>query len=165
VYKHLLSRGAKKAASLSMAVGLNRTTCLEYLRSLKTKGFINVTKVGGKYFYQAEDPTRFTQIIHERLFLVDKLIPFFENREQAEKPIRTEILERDAGELLIRREKRKGRIHATFGDSDNGVAVTEDTVLLFSRDSELPSIKINSASIVLLHQQLFAGIKKHRRNP
>ncbi len=155
VYKILLTLGGAKVSEIAALTKLKRTSCQEYVQSLEQKGFINYTKRGNKFYYQAEDPDKFRQIINERQFIVDRLIP--QERARSEKnewqarSLNTEEIER-----ALRRAKRKGQEVISFGNETcGGALVNKNVVLLQSPDKELPAIEIQSRVIVDLHRELF----------
>lgn len=154
VYMTLLRLGGAKVSDIAKAAKLKRTTCQEYVRSIEDKGFINSTKLGNKYFYQTEDPDKFRQIMNERQFIVDRLIPQLRQTSTlAEWRVHTTTTH-DVG-VKIRRAKRREQAVLNFGTAQAGGAlVNQDTVLLFSTNQETPAIEIKSKVIVELHKLL-----------
>lgn len=154
VYETLLKIGGAKASQIAGITGLKRTSVNEYIRSLEEKGFVNATKVGNKYFYRAEDPEQFSQILHERRFVVDRIIPQLKELSLRED---WEIHSRETEEIRrrIKRAKRKGQEVRIFGKADvGGALINNQSVLLFSIDEEIPAIEVKSKKIVELHKQL-----------
>ena len=84
VYLALLKSGGATVSKLAVATHLKRTSCQEYIRSLEERGFINSSKIGNKFFYQAEDPDKFRQMVHERVYVVDRLLDTLREKIQEE---------------------------------------------------------------------------------
>lgn len=155
VYKALLKSGGAKVSDIAKATGLKRTSTQEYIRSLEEKGFINSSKIGNKYFYQAEDPDKFRQIINERQYIADRLIPTLRHYRPDEKWQVSSLNLKDARKR-IERAKRKKHTVISFGDKDvGGTIIGNEILVLFSMDNEIPSVEITSGSIVRLHKALF----------
>ena len=131
----------------------------EYIKSIEEKGFINSAKLGNKYFYQAEDPDRFRQIISERLFVVDRLIP--ELRHASKKDLwQARTLTLDEKRLKLKRARKKELAVTEFGDDKiGGTVIGEREVVLYSTNTEIPVIEIKSEIIVRFHRD-FLKIKK-----
>src|SRR3989338_4868906 len=81
VYKALLDLGTGRVSDIAKVTGQKRTSCQEYVQNLARKGFLISTKIGNKYFYQAEDPDKFRQIANEREFVVGRLVADLQTEE------------------------------------------------------------------------------------
>lgn len=157
VYRTLLKLGGAKISTIAKETGLKRTSVQEYIRSIEEKGFINSSKLGNKYFYQAEDPDRFRQIMNERVFIVDRLIPELRHapREDVWK-VRTLTLEEKR--LKLKRAKKKELGVEQFGNETvGGVIINNKEALLYSTNAETPAIEIRSGEVAKLHQDLLKG--------
>ncbi len=154
VYRALLKLGGAKVSDIVKATGLKRTSAQEYIRSIEKKGFINSSKLGNKYFYQAEDPDRFRQIINERVFVVDRLIPEL-RRAPRDDMWQARILTLEEKRIKLKRAKKKELDIGSFGDGAVGGAVVgESEVLLWSQNEEIPALDIVSKEIAEFHKKL-----------
>ncbi len=154
VYRTLLKLGGARVSEIAKATELKRTTVQEYIRSIEEKGFINSSKLGNKYFYQAEDPDRFRQIINERLFVVDRLIPEL-RRTPREDVWQARTLTLEEKRLKLKRARKKKLPMAEFGDDKIGGAIVGNReVILFSTNEEIPAIEIKSEAIAKFHKDL-----------
>lgn len=158
VYKVLLKSGGAKVSAIAKVAHLKRTSVHEYIRSLEEKGFINSAKIGSKYFYQADDPDKFRQIIDERQYIVDRLIPVLRELRPKEEWQAGSVTVVEA-QRQIKRAKRKGQDVALFGSKDVGGALLDDqTTVLYSTNQEIPGIKITSRAIYELHKALLSKL-------
>lgn len=154
VYKALLKSGGAKVSHIADLTGLKRTSCQEYIQSLVQKGFINSSKIGNKYFYQTEDPDKFRQIVNERQYIVDRLIPMLK-----QKPTHEEWQVREVKIEEVKRKifqaKKKQQSTTQFGNASVGGAVIGGTsTLLFSTNKEISAIEIISKTISNFHQDI-----------
>lgn len=154
VYKALLKLGGAKVSEVAKATGLKRTTCQEYIQSLAQKGFINGSKLGNKYFYQAEDPDKFRQIITERQFIVGRLLEAMRNNKKHEEwKVRT--TNHDEVRILLKRAKKKEFTVIRSGTDETGAAVIAGKrVLLWSENKEVSALEIISSAIAELHKKI-----------
>ena len=152
VYKALLEAGGLTVSELAYATGIKRTSCHDYLRSLQQKGFVNQTKTGGKIMYQAEDPDKFSQIVHERMQVVDRLAGELVNRS-VEEQIGVRVIGSEEGQTLSKKLEREEE-PVCFGGGDNRGEVFSELILLFSRDKDLPTIEIRSKLAADFHKEI-----------
>lgn len=163
VYKALLRLGSAKVSEIARAAGQKRTSCQENIRSIEEKGFINSTKVGNKYFYQTEDPDRFRQIMSEREYIVDRLIPDLRNQKKPEI-WEARSLSREEAELIVRRAKRKEQEVTMFGEGEvKGLLVNNETIALISTNDEIPAVEIRSKVLAGFHKELLRSKTKKTR--
>ncbi len=156
VYKTLLQNGSMTVSELALKSGVIRTSCQEYLRSLLEKGFINVGRVGKKYYYQSEDPDRFRQIVHERLFVVDKLIEQMKQKDSKADVWRISVL--DQNEKEKRRKKMEKQDARSESKKNARVLIGVNEILLTSDNDENPNLYIESSDIAQFHKFLFKKI-------
>ncbi len=154
VYHTLLKIGGAKTSQIALDTGLKRTSVNEYIRSLEAKGFVNATKVGNKYFYRAEDPDQFYQILHERQFVVDHLVPKLKQLSLQED-WQVHSLRLEEAQRKIKRAKRKQNETIIFGKKETGGALLNNqSVVLFSTDKDISAIEIKSKAIVEFHKTI-----------
>lgn len=159
VYKTLLKLGGAKVSEIASTLNFKRTSTQEYIRSLGEKGFINSTKFGNKYLYQAEDPDKFRQIINEREFVVDRLVNDLKN-----KTVDTEWQVRSLTKLEVNQQskkaQKKGVTAEEFGKAIiGGRVVGVKTIFLWGEDKDLPAIEIISEELAELHLELIKATK------
>jgi len=145
VWKVLLSTGGLTVSELARKTGIKRTSCQEYLRVLVEKGFVNMGRLGKKYYYQAEDPDRFRQIVNERIFVVDMLVNELNSKERGFEEWKVSSLDKENGQDCARHLKNQQA--KLYGSKDLGVSIGENKVLFTSGDEENPYVSIDSGSI------------------
>lgn len=164
IYISLLKSGGATVSTLATRTGIRRTSTQEYLRNLHRSGFVLKSKVGNKMYYQAEDPDKFRQIIHERIYVVDKLVTELEKKNSDPEEWEIKAWSKNKIRSKIRRaqSRRRGTPHTAgkkerlipFGDEVVGGSVAADKVFLFSEYSELEGIEIESSEITDFHKKL-----------
>lgn len=156
VYRALLKSGGATVSELAKAAGLKRTSCQEYIRSLEERGFINSSKVGNKFFYQAEDPDKFRQIVSERVYIVDRLLDTLRKKDQEEK-WQVRSLTHEKSNRQVRRAKRKGTIimHYKYKNAELFI-VGKDKIILNTLHGEIGAVEVISKSLVYFHHPLLA---------
>lgn len=159
VYKTLLKLGGAKVSEIAATLGIKRTSTQEYVRSLGEKGYINSTKFGNKYLYQAEDPDKFHQILNERQFVVDRLVNDLKKKSvDTEWQVRS--LTRQEVNQQSKKAQKKGVTSKEFGKSNvGGQVVGGKTVYLWSEDKELPAIEIVSDELAMFHLDIIKNLK------
>lgn len=154
VYNTLLKTGGAKVLQIARTTNLKRTSVSEYIRSLENKGFVSATKVGNKYFYRAEDPQKFGQILQERQFILDRVLPQLQQLTIQEK-WRANTLTVDEVKRRIKKAKRKGQAIFLFGKKEiGGALINNESLLLFSQNAEMPALQVFAQSIVALHKYI-----------
>ena len=154
VYRALLTLGGATVSSVAVKTKLKRTSCQEYIRSLEAWGFVNFAQIGKKYFYQIEDPDTFRQIINEREFVVDRLLEKLKNRPSKEE-WRVHTMTVGDVQKKLRRAKRKEQELFTFGgEKVGGALLSNQSILLFSTNAEIPALEIVSKELVEWHKSI-----------
>jgi len=75
VYLALLELGEASVQKVAIKAGLQRPNCYAVLESLTQKGLANQLSKSGSLHYTAEDPTRLTGLLEERLKALDTFLP------------------------------------------------------------------------------------------
>lgn len=165
VYVALTRLGGAKLSTVATSTKFNRSACQEYIRSLEEKGFINSTKIGNKFLYQAEDPDMLRQIIIERMFLIDRLLPALRKKEHRED-WQARVITSDEQKILIKRARKKQVSITQIGSPKLGGAVIDNKkTVLWSEDTVIPAIELHSAALAKLHYDLFYNFSKKARPP
>ncbi|MDO8581441.1 MAG: helix-turn-helix domain-containing protein [bacterium] len=158
VYKALLQLGGATVSEIAEATGIKRTSCQEYIRSIEERGFINSSKIGNKFFYQAEDPDKFRQLVHERMYVVDHLLALLESEEKEEDWRVRSVTREEAGSLLGRAKKRIKNIVRVVRGGVELSFVADDKIIVSSTEGEIEGIEIVAPQIVSFHRDLLKGV-------
>lgn len=154
VYKALLQKGMAGVSLLSRVTGIKRTSCQEYIRALQEKGFINATKQGNKYFYHPEDPDKLRQVIQERLYIVDRLLPILhETGAEEEWKVRS-LTDAEAQKILRRAKRKKQHRRQSVLDNAQCHLIGDQITLLRSQQGDLSAIEIFSKDLTNWHRKL-----------
>jgi len=156
VYLALLRLGGATVTQLADAVGLKRTSCQEYLRSLQEKGAVNSTQQGNKFLYQSEDPDTFRQMLNERRFIVDRLVPELQ-KQGLQEEWRVRSLSPGEVDKRLKKAKKKGEIEGAFEGEASLFMLSGDAILLSSDNAELPAIEMKSKELADFHRMLLGA--------
>jgi len=154
VYRFLLDKGVSTMAEIARGIQHKRPSCQEYVRALEQLGFVNASKEGGRTRYGAEDPDKFSQLMHERLFIFDKLLPQLSQQEAAHQPLNFRLLPLNAVQTIAKRWKKKALLRGRFGTADCGGIITETTLLLYSPNTTIGAFEIHSKELAQFHREI-----------
>jgi len=154
VYNALLKSGGDKVSNISKATDIKRTSCQEYVRSLQQKGFINSGKIGNRFFYQAEDPDRFRQIVNERQFILSDVVRILKDRVQ-NKDWKVRMIEKYEANTIVKKLEKKNKVIKTHEGNTAGFVISNNnTIILYSSDKYIPALEIESQELIQFHIDL-----------
>jgi len=156
VYIALLEHGAIKVSLLAQLVGIKRTSCHEYLRSLMQKGLINRSRHANTDLYQAEDPAILLQRINERTVLVKDLAQKLKKLQSREEWRARTLTNTDYKKIIYNAHKKQRQMLEITEQDVNLTIIDPQTLLLSSKESDIPLIEITSGKLVNFHKQLLS---------
>lgn len=87
VYLALLKLGGSTASSAAKEVGLKRTTVYPILKTLASKGFVEVYFRKSKQYYYAQKPDRIAESFKNKLDIFNSAIPLIESLDKKQAKI------------------------------------------------------------------------------
>lgn len=154
VYQFLLSNGASTMAQIAQGIAHKRPSCQEYVRALEQLGFVNVSRDSGKTLYQAEDPDKFLQIVHERAEVVEELMPLLTKHQRSLNLIHFRTVEPAESVRILNRWKRKKLYLKEFKNKVAAVTTSKTQIILYQPHENYPAIEITSSEIATFHQDI-----------
>jgi predicted transcriptional regulator len=156
VYQALLEQGPLTMTALAKNTGLHRSSCQEYVRALQQLGFVNESKIAGKFFYQAEDPDKFVQIIRERQFVLEQLSARLRPNKNEQWKVRVVSTGQANTASQRLRRKEKGKPTITTLHAGQFTIGNKETILTINAP-DLPAIIFHSHAIADLHRLLLTA--------
>ena len=116
VYLALLQLGSSLVQDIAGMAKLNRTSTYDLLASLEKKGFVSYTIKSGKRYYQATDPEKIIDLLHEKENLVKKALPEL-------TALRKTVSKRPRVEVYVGKEGLKSIFEQILRESKSFIAI------------------------------------------
>ncbi len=87
VYLMLLSTGPCLAGKISRKTGIHRRTVYDVIERLVEKGLVGYIEENNRKYFEASNPERFKEILKEREYHVDQILPELLQKYNSQKPI------------------------------------------------------------------------------